>query len=104
MLAATSRWERSAIEHRSRPASVTEASASMLLSWCTAFSSTSKVLLAIPWSPCVLMRRSHAGHACTLFAQNFVQCGDRDIHVLAPHDVRRKKTQHGLAGAVDQDA
>src|SRR5277367_5978830 len=94
IMAAISNWERSATEQRSRPARLAVARASVLPS-CTAFSSTANVLLAIPWP--LLFR-------CAFFTEDFVECGDRHVHVLAAHDEGRQKTQHGLAGAIDKDA
>ena len=39
-----------------------------------------------------------------MLVQDFVECGNGKVNVRLAKDEGRKKTQHGFAGAVDQDA
>ena len=38
-----------------------------------------------------------------MFGENFVQRADGGVHVVSMQNIRRQKTQHGVAGAVDDD-
>src|ERR1017187_142084 len=100
-MARTSPLERSATEHMSSPAR-RAAAARMSGSFCTGtamFGLSIIALLATVVSSCGLCRALCRG----VFCKDFVECLDGCVHVGALQNIRRQETQHGVAGAVDQD-
>src|SRR5208337_961935 len=99
-VARTSALERSAMEHRSSPA-MRAAAARMSGSFSTETAASLRsmvALLAMMFSSCGrTVRRG-------VFGEKFVQRGNRRIDVAALQNVRRQEAQHGIAGAVDENA
>src|SRR5271157_945491 len=104
-MARTSALERSAMEHRSSPASrSTAARMSGSLSMETAGARGSMTALLATCLSSYGISCSCGCSVCGMLSEDFVKRADGDIDVGAFEDVGRQKAQDGVAGAVDDDA
>src|SRR5208282_2434086 len=99
-MARTSALERSAMEHRSSP-DMRAAAARMSESFSTGTAVSLRSMVAL-----LAMMFSSCGRAVRrgVFNKDFVQCSNRRIDMAALQNVRRQEAQHGIAGAVDENA
>src|SRR5208337_2639920 len=101
-MARTSALERSAMEHRSSPASrSTAARMSGSLSMETAGARGSMTALL---ATCLSSYGISCSCGCSVCSEDFLQRADGDIDVGAFEDVGRQKAQDCVAGAVDDYA
>src|SRR6185369_634377 len=89
-MARTSPLERSAIEHRSSPAS-RAAAARISGSFCTGTAGARRSMVALLATVVSSFDLSRGAYSRGLFGKNLVQCLDRFIYVLALDDVGRQE-------------